>query len=821
MPNRPSVRAAALALALPGALGLAAPAAPAAAAEPTIESIMARDWVGTPPQHAYWSDDGRTIYYERRRPGSERSDLFRIEAGSGRVEPVAERDRGRAEGDGVWSRDRKWRAWVRDGDLFAKEAGRGAVRQLTRTTEVESDPGFLTAGRRLAFRRGDAFFAVDLDGGTLATLADLRFADDPALPAAGFLADRERRLFDAVRRRQGLAEEARVAAQETRAADPARPPAPWWLGKGKALLDAALSPSGERLVVVIGRRPASGIPGAEATEDGKPDSMPVWVTDSGYVEMRPVRPKVGTDQPETPAVLLLDLARHERRDLDLSALPGLADDPLAELKALARAAAEPKVKAPASGVAGPKAAAPAVAPPRPVEVRALAWNEEGTRLAVQVFSADQKDRWLALVDPASGQLTPLERQSDPAWLGWRFDEFGWMRDGATLWFLSEESGFAHLYLRALAGPRRALTGGPFEVDDPLLARDGKSFLVTANREQPGIEEVYRVDVASGEMTRLTALDGHAAALPSPDERQLLVTWSGIASPPELYLQPARPGAAARRLTRTVSPEFEAVGWTIPELVPVPSRHGAGEIWARLYKPPGWSAAGRYPAVLFLHGAGYLQDAHRGWSWYFREFMFHTLLARRGYVVLDLDYRASAGYGRAWRTAIYRQMGSPELDDLEDGVAWLAAEQAVDPARVGVYGGSYGGFLTLMALFKRPELFAAGAALRPVTDWAHYNQGYTSAILNTPEVDPEAYRVSSPIEFAAGLSKPLLLCHGMVDDNVVFQDSVRLVQRLIELGKTEWFETAIYPVEPHAFTEPSSWVDEYRRIWSLFERTLRP
>ena len=126
----------------------------------------------------------------------------------------------------------------------------------------------------------------------------------------------------------------------------------------------------------------------------------------------------------------------------------------------------------------------------------------------------------------------------------------------------------------------------------------------------------------------------------------------------------------------------------------------------------------------------------------------------------------------------------------------------------------------MALFKRPELFAAGAALRPVTDWAHYNQGYTSAILNTPEVDPEAYRRSSPIEFAAGLAKPLLICHGMVDDNVVFQDSVRLVQRLIELGKTELFETAIYPFEPHAFKEPTSWVDEYKRIFRLFETHLK-
>jgi dipeptidyl aminopeptidase/acylaminoacyl peptidase len=534
--------------------------------------------------------------------------------------------------------------------------------------------------------------------------------------------------------------------------------------------------------------------------------MPAWITDSGYVEVETVRSKVGTGRAETPGVALLDLVAHSRRDLDLAALPGLAEDPLADLRARAPAGADPATVSGAAGL-------------RPLAVRRLVWNEEGSRLALQLFSADHKDRWLAVVDPASATLSPLERQSDPAWLGWRFDELGWMRDGATLWFLSEESGWSHLYLRPLGGARRQLTGGAFEVDDPRLARDGKSFLVTANREHPGVEEVYRVDVASGEMARLTQLDGLAQAVPSPDEKQLLVTWSGVASPPELYLQPARAGAAAKRLTHTVSPGFSAVAWTLPEIVAVPSRHGAGEIWSRLYLPPGWTAEKRYPAVVFVHGAGYLQNAHKGWSWYHREFMFHTLLARRGVVVLDMDYRASAGYGRAWRTAIYREMGGPELEDLEDGVAWLAAQKGVDPARVGVYGGSYGGFLTLMALFKQPALFAAGAALRPVTDWAHYADWYAGAILNTPDVDPEAYRRSSPIEHAEGLAKPLLICHGMVDDNVFFQDSVRLVQRLIELGKTEWFETAIYPVEPHAFTEPASWLDEYKRIWRLFERTL--
>ncbi len=223
-------------------------------------------------------------------------------------------------------------------------------------------------------------------------------------------------------------------------------------------------------------------------------------------------------------------------------------------------------------------------------------------------------------------------------------------------------------------------------------------------------------------------------------------------------------------------------------------------------------------MLFVHGAGYLQNAHSGWSSYFREFFFHDWLARRGVVVLDMDYRASAGYGRDWRTAIYRRMGQPELEDLLDGVDFAATQLGVDRERVGIYGGSYGGFLTLMALFRHPGRFACGAALRPVTDWAHYNHDYTSNILNTPELDLEAYATSSPIEYAEGLADALLICHGMVDDNVFAKDSIRLAQRLIELGKQDW-ELALYPVEPHGFREPSSWLDEYRRIAALFEAHL--
>jgi dipeptidyl aminopeptidase/acylaminoacyl peptidase len=262
-----------------------------------------------------------------------------------------------------------------------------------------------------------------------------------------------------------------------------------------------------------------------------------------------------------------------------------------------------------------------------------------------------------------------------------------------------------------------------------------------------------------------------------------------------------------------------MAWIEPEIVKIPSAHFDGVVHAKMYRDPRGVATALRPAVLFIHGAGYTQDVHLRYPYYFREQMFHNLLAHEGYVVLDMDYRASAGYGRDWRTAIYRQMGHPELEDLLDGKKWLVQQMGVDPKRVGVYGGSYGGFMTLMALFRAPGEFAAGAALRPVTDWMQYDQGYTSGILNDPQIDPIAYARSSPIEFAAGLSDALLICHGVIDDNVLFEDSMRLYQRLIELHKDN-FTISPYALDRHGFTNADSWLDEYKRIHRLFQAHLQ-
>jgi dipeptidyl aminopeptidase/acylaminoacyl peptidase len=236
----------------------------------------------------------------------------------------------------------------------------------------------------------------------------------------------------------------------------------------------------------------------------------------------------------------------------------------------------------------------------------------------------------------------------------------------------------------------------------------------------------------------------------------------------------------------------------------------------VYQPE--EAKANKAAVIFVHGAGYLQNAHNYWSNYHREYMFHNLLTDLGYTVLDIDYRGSDGYGRDVRTGIYRFMGGKDLSDHIDGKKVLVDKYGIDPNRVGIYGGSYGGFITLMAMLTTPKEFASGAALRSVTDWAHYNHGYTGNILNFPETDPIAFQKSSPIYYADKLEGNLLMLHGMVDDNVEYKDIVRISQRFIELGKKNW-SLASFPVEAHGFRETYSWVDEYSRILQLFEATI--
>ncbi|USN98724.1 MAG: S9 family peptidase [Phycisphaeraceae bacterium] len=838
--------------------------AAAGAETPTLKQIMADPaWVARSPTAPCFSWDGRSILFDRQREGSRLRDRWRVGLDGG--EPVRIEDRDLpfiTDPGGAFNTDRSLKVFSRSGDVFERDMLTGALTQLTRTTTGEYDPMFMADGS-IAFRRDGVWILRDADTGNERQVADIRAQDDPEKKKdekKSYLEEQQLRLFDSIREREERKDEREARDKARRDADPTRVPGPFYLGSGWRVQDRALSPAGRWMLLSVSKDP-----GRE-----KHDKLAAYVNDDGYVSTRDVRPHVGEEKRRDDRLVLLDLDGGRVYWLDDSVLPTIGDDPLAWLKDRKEAdekkeEAKPDEQPTAEGAAPSVDAATAQQvdpqveiedatstepepdsqdqpateseeaekPAEPVKPRAcsverIEWSPDGTRVAVQLRSNDNKDRWIATVEfPAENddepRLDPVHHLRDEAWIGWDFNEMGWTRDSSSLWFLSEETGYGQLYLwDASTSETRALTEGRFTVQDVQESPTGGVLYYRANRRHPGLYEIERVDISTGESLLITVMAGTVESYDlSPDGSRAVFLWSTEMDPPELYVQEARPGAEPVRLTHTDTDLYRSFDWVRPRFVEVPSSHTERPIHCLLWEDPDVPAPSDRgkPVVLFSHGAGYLQDVYNGWSYYFREHMFHTLLCRMGYIVIGPDFRASAGYGRDWRTAIYRQMGTPELEDFDDCLAWLGENTDADLGRVGIYGGSYGGFMTLMAMFERPGIYRCGAALRPVTDWAHYNHGYTANILNTPDIDPEAYERSSPIEHAEGLEGALLICHGLVDDNVVAQDTIRLSQRLIELEKQNW-EIALYPVESHSFHEAASWLNEYRRILKLFETNLK-
>ncbi len=774
---------------------------------PPLEQIMADpDWLGNKPENAYWAANNRTVFFRQKRDGSKLRSLYSIDTSDGAIAQIAESDWSQfSRTSTVYSEAGDVHAWVYSGDIYMGDGD--SIRQVTRTAADESAPMFLSDGRRIAFQRDGQMFTFDPASGFVEQVTNIRFEKDPAEEESfDVMRAHQKRLYEQVRDAAEEKIEAREYRDSLYALDDAMGPAPIHMGDKLSSQGHAMSPNGRWHLVITSSKDFKA---------GKGGSMPDYVTASGHVENSETRTRVGRNGRAPHSLWLVDLESGDKHELDLGLLPGIKDDPLAALRVSAiehfvemgedREEAEKRLKAPET---------------RGTQVYSQSWSPDGSQVALWIHSNDNKDRWIATVDFEEMALVNQHRLSDEAWVNNYHTEYGWLKDGETLWFLSEDHGHLGLYTKGISKKRsKPLVTGEHVVFNPVLGPSGKFIYYEANVEHPGVYEIWRVSIDSGIAEQLTTLGGKNQAIVSPDESSLLVTHSELGQHEELYVQENKPLAEARQLTDTMSDAFKAVDWQLPKIIEVPSSNTSDPIYTKLYLPEGHDPAGEYPAVVFVHGAGYLQNSDFGWPDYYRENMFHNLLAQHGYVVIDMDYRASQGYGRDWRTAIYRRMGVPELEDLRDGVEFIVENHGVNRERIGVYGGSYGGFMAFVAMFQAPGLFQAGAALRPVSDWSHYNHGYTSNILNTPDIDPEAYFISSPINYAEGLQDPLLIASGMQDNNVFFQDSVLVVQRLLELKKKD-FEIALYPQDPHGFVHPESWLDEYRRIFKLFEENLK-
>ena len=763
-------------------------AAPAQQPAPlTVPYIMrGPENTGREPTQVRWSPDGQYIYFRWLPPGTDwREQLkpYRVRSSGGAPEqltPAQADSMAPLLASGSDSRDRRWRAVSALGDIWLVDRRAGKAMRLTQTRESEREPVLSTDTKTVYFTRDGNLYGVTVATGAVVQLTDIRKGPKPSEDEAptgqrGWLQNENRTLLGAV--------SDRFRNDSLNKVERARRDTAWgttiWLDAEESVDRIVASPSGMAAVVLTTK------PGKARTAN-----VPDFIAQSGYTTEIPTRDNVG-DQQDAGRVGMVSLPRGEVTWL--------------------------------KPIPGDSAKAPAW-----MDVRG--WNDEGSIALLWSVTRDFKTRYLSTIHdtdrianhPRRYVLEVIDSLADSAWVGGPCEGCaGWV-DNSKVWYVSEATGFAHLYSRTVlrgfenTAPTQ-LTSGPWEVLDVDLSPDRSEFWLHTSETSPYERHFWRMPVGGGRRTRITTTTGGHTVTVSPDGRSIADVASSANRPPELYVGQFRAGAPMTKLTTSPTAEWLGRTWLTPDIVEIPASDGA-KLPARIYRPEQVGARPNGAAVIFVHGAGYLHNVHRYWSDYFREYQFHHLLAQRGYTVLDVDYRASAGYGRDWRTAIYRHMGGRDLQDQVDASRWLRTTMNIPAERVGIYGGSYGGFITLMALFTAPKEFGAGAALRSVTDWAHYNHGYTAEILNQPQDDSLAYRQSSPIYFAQGLEDPLLIAHGMIDTNVHFQDDVRLVQRLIELGKTGW-EMAIYPAEDHGVVRPDSWTDEYTRILSLFDRTI--
>lgn len=760
----------------------------------TVEKIM-RDqkWIGVSPSGYRWSEDSQRIFFNWNPEGKAKSRLYQLRLSTGKIDTIAAAEADKAVGlNYIYNEDKSAGLAEKDGDIYFYSIKTRKRQRLTKTVDYESNPRFLRNGN-IAYQRGGNFFELNLKTSETRQLSNILKGNKEATadkkgnpPQEEWLKQQQTALFDVLKNKQAKDKPEVFSGQDTAEAD--RKIKPVYIGE-KRLSDLELSPDARYISYKL----------SLAAAQGKNTIVPSYVTTSGYTEELNTRPKVGGPLPSAESYIY-DLRRDTVYRVRTEQVPGIKDLPDYLKDYPAQLEAQKKKNA-----------------DRGIDLSAPYWNTAGTMAVIVAASHDNKDLWILKLDAATGGLTAIDRQRDEAWVGGPgVGSLAWL-DNEQVYYRSEASGYAHIYVANVkTGEKKQLTSGNWEVQSLQLSKDKRLFYFSANKAHPGITHFYSLDVKGGTPVQVTGMKGGNEVLLSPDEKWLAINYSYMNKPWELYVQANKPGAKAQQQTRSTTAAFNSYAWREPDMVSFKNRYG-DEVYARVY--PARNPHPNRPAVVFVHGAGYLQNVHYWWSQYSREYMFNNMLADNGYTVIDIDYTASSGYGRKHRTGIYRHMGGKDLSDQVDGVKMLVEKYGVNPKHVGLYGGSYGGFITLMGLFKEPDVFSCGAALRSVTDWAHYNHGYTSNILNEPYNDELAYKRSSPIYFAEGLKGNLLMCHGMVDVNVHFQDIVRLSQRLIELGKNNW-ELAAYPVEDHGFTVPSSWTDEYKRIYKLFEATLK-
>jgi len=454
------------------------------------------------------------------------------------------------------------------------------------------------------------------------------------------------------------------------------------------------------------------------------------------------------------------------------------------------------------------------------------WLPDGRTLAVQRQSRDQRRLDLLFVDVASGTATTILSETSDTWVELH-DELTFLKKSPEFIWASMRDGWQHLYLYAMDGRLiRRLTAGNWCVDDfrgraiKWVDEEGRLLYFTATRDGPTSRKLYRVSLADGscaEPQRITPEDGVHAITIAPGGRFILDQFTSSTQPPRVVLLGIDGSFGAYLLENRLDEHHPDAPYvhtnSVPEFGVLAAADGL-TLHYRLFKPAGFDPRKRHPAILDVYGGPGVQRVLDNWT----GSSFTQILTRAGFVVLQVDNRGSAFRGVAFQAPIRGRLGEIEVADQVLATRWLAAQSYVDAARIGVWGWSYGGYLSLMLMCKAPELFRAGVAGAPVTDWSLYDTHYTERYLGTPVDNAAGYAASAVFPYVPDLQGGLLVIHGMADDNVLFLHSTKLFRRLQDLGKL--FEIMVYPGAKHGLTRQHDGRHAYATILRFFDQHLR-
>lgn len=427
----------------------------------------------------------------------------------------------------------------------------------------------------------------------------------------------------------------------------------------------------------------------------------------------------------------------------------------------------------------------------------VAWAGNG-RLTAQLLNRDQTTLDLVSFDPTSGQATPILQEKTAVWINLH-NQFSSLKpsdalpDGGFIWG-SERTGFQHLYLCDWHGKViRPLTQGSWQVDDLIaIDRNNRQIYFTATKDTPTEKHLYCVSLSGGEIKKITQKAGMHQVVLNVAKNCYLDTHSDINTPPTVSLCQLDNADNCQQVFQASDPRLETLPLTPPEIVSLTNEMG-DLLYGAIYRPPTSFGDGPFPTIVSVYGGPHAQRVTN--QWLLTADMRAQYLSQHGFLVFKLDNRGSARRGLAFEGGIKHDMGNIEVQDQVSGINWLVKQGLTDPKRVGIYGWSYGGYMSLMALARAGDVFKTAVSGAPVTHWDGYDTCYTERYMGTPQNNPDGYQVSSVMHHVEKMSGNLMIIHGLIDENVHFRHTARLINALIKARKP--YDLRLFPDERHS------------------------